>query len=254
MPRAGIRRLIGGFMATSRAVVSMGLYLALLALPATVHAMEIRQFDKLDGDDQIDFVDQLAESVQAAATGPLAAKVRYFFEPKHPGEEISGMGRFELNLALARIADLDAAEKNPGIRRLEVEDVMYTTLESAGIVLGQNFRPSAVRFHPRRPPANFVMDKVHARRALTETQDWIAAQNRIPERQLTDGEKAIAFFAALMAVGTVLDRAGVRLSGGGVDSGAPRTWWEQSGYQTYHDAVRATCLQNTTAAFPTWCN
>ncbi len=69
-------------------------------------------------------IDQLAESVQAAATGPLAAKVRYFFEPKHPGEEISGMGRFELNLALARIADLDAAEKDPRIRRREVEDVM----------------------------------------------------------------------------------------------------------------------------------
>jgi hypothetical protein len=98
------------------------------------------------------------------------------------------------------------------------------------------------------------MDKVHARRALDETQAWIAAQNRTPQRQLTDNEKAIAFFAALMAIGTVLDRAGVSLSGGGADSGAPRTWWEQNGYQTYHDAVRATCLHNTTAAFPTWCN
>ncbi len=58
MPRAGIRRPIGGFMATSRAVVSIGLYLARLALPAAVHAMEIRQFNTLDGDDQIDFVDQ----------------------------------------------------------------------------------------------------------------------------------------------------------------------------------------------------
>jgi len=241
-------------MATSRAVVSVWLSVALLAIPATVRGMEIRQFDTLDGDDQIDFVDQLAESVQAAARGALAARVKYFFEPKHPGEEISGMGQFEMNLALARIADLDAAEKNPRIRRLDVEDVMYTTIESAGIVLGQNFRPSAVRFQPKRPPANFVMDKVHARRALDDTQAWIAAQNRIPQRRLTDSEKAIAFFAALMAIGTVLDRAGVTLSGGGVDSGAPGTWWEQKGYLTYHDAVRATCLQNTTAAFPTWCN
>jgi len=236
-----------------RVVVSTALCFV-LALPAAVGAMDIRQFDKLNGDDQIDFVDQLADSVQAASRGELAARVKYFFEPKHPGEDISGMGRFELNLALARIADLDAAEKNPRVRRLEVEDVMYTTIESAGIVLGPNFRPSATRFQAKRPPANFVMDKVHARRALDEMQAWIAAQNRIPPRKLTDNEKAIAFFAALMAIGTVLDRAGVNLNGGGVGSGAPRTWWEQSGYQTYHDAVRATCLHNTTAAFPTWCN
>ena len=228
----------------------------LLAIPAIAGAMEIRQFDRLNGDDQIDFVDQLAESVQNASRGDLAARVKYFFEPKHPGEDISGMGRFEMNLALARIADLEAAEKNPRVRRLDVEDVMYTTIESAGIVLGQNFRPSATKFQPKRPPADFVMDKVHARRALAETQDWIAAQNRIPRSRLTltDNEKAIAFFAGLMAIGAILDRAGVRLDSGGVASGAPGTWWQQSGYLTYHDAVRANCLQNTTAAFPTWCN
>jgi len=239
-------------------VISTSLCLTLLTLPAVVDAMETRQFDKLSGDDQIAFVDQLAQSVQDASHGELAARVRYFFEPKHRGEDISGMGRFELNLALARIADLEAAEKNSRIRRLEVEDVMYTTLESAGIVLGQNFRPTAMRFQPKDPPATFVMDKIHARRALDDTQAWIAAQQMndrlTPQVRLTENQKAIAFFAALMAIGAVLDRAGVSLSGAPGGAGPPIPWWQQNGYNTYHDAMRATCLNNTTAANPTWCN
>ena len=246
---------------TSRTILA-SLSAMLLALPATPSAMEIRQFDKLAGGDQIEFVDRLAASVQDASQGQLAARVRYFFEPKHPGEDISGMGRFELNLALARIADLDAAAKQPGIRRLEVEDVMYMTLEASGLKLQASFRPSAIGFRAKLPPAKFVMDKAHAQRALDETQAWLASQ-RFRDRRMAElsgfssNEKAIAFFAALMALAVAADKAGIGKGAGspGYDSGSgpPKTWWESSGYTSYHDAVRSICLSNTTAANPTWC-
>ena len=48
-------------MNSAHIVVSTALCFV-LALPAVGGAMDIRQFDKLDGDDQIEFVDQLAES------------------------------------------------------------------------------------------------------------------------------------------------------------------------------------------------
>lgn len=238
------------------------LSLTLLALPATLSAMEIRQFDKLAGGDQIEFVDQLAASVQNASRGQLAARVRYFFEPKHPGEDISGMGRFELNLALARIADLEAAARQPAIRRLDVEDVMYTTLETSGLKLQGNFKPRAIGFRAKLPPTKFVMDKARAQRALDETQVWLASQ-RFRERRtaqlsgFSSNEKAIAFFAALMALAVAADRAGIGkgVSSPGYDigSGPPKSWWESSGYASYHDAVRSICINSTTAANPTWC-
>ena len=64
-------------MHISQRVVSTSLCLTLVTLPAVVDAMEIRQFDKLAGDDQIKFVDQLAQSVQDASHGELAARVKY---------------------------------------------------------------------------------------------------------------------------------------------------------------------------------
>ena len=128
------------------------------------------------------------------------------------------MGRFELNLALARIADLEANEKRSAHPSVGSQKCGVNNIERAGIVLGQNFRPTAMRFKPKDPPANFVMDKIHARRALDDAQAWIAAQqinDRLtPQARLTENQKAIAFFAALMAIGAVLDRAGVSLSRG----------------------------------------
>ena len=60
------------------------LALTLLASPSVLNAIEIRQFDKMAGDDQIQFVDQLAQSVQNASHSELAARVKYFFEPNTP--------------------------------------------------------------------------------------------------------------------------------------------------------------------------
>src|SRR5690348_6555911 len=126
---------------------------AAIIFAPVAQATQIRQFDRFDGDDQIKFVDKLVDSVEAAAANDpvLLAKVTRFFMDKKPGEEISGMGRFELSLSLARIADMDASAKNPKAPRLEVEDVMYATLFNSGFRFSDSFRPTAVNFQPQRP-------------------------------------------------------------------------------------------------------
>ena len=234
----------------------MKAYLAII-LPAVMlfeplaQAMEIRQFDRMSGDDQIKFVDKMTDSVEDASKNDpaLLARVKRFFMKKQPGEAISGMGRFELNLSLARVADLQAAEKNPKVRRLEVEDVMYTTLDRSGIVLGKNFRPVAVNFQPQKPLAQKYLTREDADKALAQTQAWIARTVE-PEHTFShggpqtgpsgfsDNEKAIAFFLALAAIGTVVGKAS------GLDkipSSSPTPagpWWEHQGYSSMNDALR----------------
>src|ERR1700690_825421 len=145
---------------------------ATMLFSSAAQAMEIWRFDLMSGDDQIEYITQLTDSVENASYGRQLALVKRFFLAKQPGEEISGMGRFELNLALARIADLQAAERNPKARRLQVEDVMYVTLERNGIVLPRNFRPVAVNFRYRPSPKIRPMTKDEAVKALAEAKTW----------------------------------------------------------------------------------
>ncbi len=228
----------------------------------SAQAIRIHDFDLLDGDDQIDYVDQLAQSVEDAASNDpaLLAKVKRFFRPKTADEDISGMGRFELNLSLARIADIDAVAKHPKARRLEVEDVMYTTLEHNGIKLPADFRPSAPNFEAAHPRQTLVMTKSLAEKALDQTRNWVS--------RLVPGEHdfrsstlagmagfpsegvAIGYFEALSSVH---GKAPTTWNSGG-DSGAPQPWWQQNGYNSYHEAAHAACIQSTTSANPTWCN
>ncbi|MGB8590934.1 MAG: hypothetical protein WA755_13605 [Candidatus Acidiferrales bacterium] len=203
--------------------LAIALSAAMLFAPA-LHATEIRQFDRMAGDDQITFVDKLVDSVEAACQNDpaLLARVKRFFLAKQPGEQISGMGRFSINLSLARIADLQVAEKNPNARRLEVEDVMYATLFKSGIILNKNFRPVAVNFHPQKPLSSKYLTMVDANKELAQQQAW-AARNVVehtfnhggPVASLsgfTDDQKAIAFFVALTAAAVLLKGSG---SGGG---------------------------------------
>jgi hypothetical protein len=235
---------------------------ALMIVTPIAQATEIRQFDRMAGDDQINFVDKLVDSVEAAARNnpALLAQVKRFFMKKQPGEVINGMGRFEMNLSLARIADLQLAEKNPNAHRLEVEEVMYVTLEKNGIALPKNFRPMAVNFHPQQPMLR-TLTMADAKKALAETQAWV---NRTvePEHQFrpgsgpsvsgfTDNEKAIAFFGALAVLAVA---AGSNGGGSNSFSGAPpgdnRMWWEKAGYYSWSDYTHAVCISNTTAAHP----
>lgn len=239
---------------------------ALWLCVASAQAMQIQQFDKLSPDDQIDFINQLVDSVVNAAQGNLHARVERFFMNKQPGEMISGMGRFELNLSLARVADLDAVARNPKAHRLEVEDVMFATLERSAIVLPGSFRPTALHFRPKGPPSKLVMNAPEAAKALKQTQAWVARE--VPAehefRQSTlDGlsgfpsnDKAIAFFSALASLVEKACKSGCESgSSSGPYSGADtRPWWQQNGYNTYQEASHAACIGSTTAANPSWCN
>jgi hypothetical protein len=172
-----------------------------------LQAMEIRQFDRMSSDDQTSYIDKLIDSVEDASKNDpaLLARVKRFFMKKQPGEAISGMGRFELSLSLARVADLQAAEKNPKARRLEVEDVMYVALGSRGIVINQYFRPA---FQPQKPLAQKFLTREDADKALAQTRAWIARTVE-PEHSFSHGgpqnaisgfandEKTIRFFSAL---------------------------------------------------------
>jgi hypothetical protein len=96
------------------------------------------------------------------------------------------MGQFELNLSLARVADLEAVEKYPKVRRLEVEDVMYVTLVVNGIALPKSFRPAAINFQPKRPSGTVVMTKAESYKALAQTQAWVG--RTVPlDRELPTG-------------------------------------------------------------------
>jgi hypothetical protein len=57
-------------------------------------AREIWRFDKLAGDDQIEYVNLLIDSVQVATRPDQLAQVKWFFMSKQSGETISGMGHF----------------------------------------------------------------------------------------------------------------------------------------------------------------
>lgn len=225
---------------------------ATMSFAPIAQATEIRQFDRFDGDDQIKFVDKLVDSVEAAAKNDpaLLAKVKRFFMDKKPGEEISGMGRFELSLSLARIADLDASAKNPKALHLEVEDVMYATLFNYGFRFSNSFRPSAVAFQPQKPLGR-TLTPLDGDKALAETRDWIARTVRpAPERDFTHGgpqgsvgwsgwsddQKCIAFFAAIIGAGVVLERMGIHLG-----DPTPAAGGEQNWDQMYRQAQRTAC-------------
>lgn len=153
-------------------------------MPDLQQAREIWRFDKLASDDQIEYVNLLIDSVEAAIQPEQLAQVKRFFASKKAGETMSGMGQFELNLSLARVADLEAVEKNPKVRRLEVEDVMYVTLVVNGIALPK--RPAAINFQPKRPSGTVVMTKAESYKALAQTQAWVG--RTVPlDRELPTG-------------------------------------------------------------------
>lgn len=225
---------------------------AAMTFTPVAQATEIRQFDRFDGEDQIKFVDKLVDSVEAAAANDpaLLARVKRFFMDKKPGEEISGMGRFELSLSLARIADMDASANNPNAPRLEVEDVMYATLFNSGFRFSNSFRPSAVDFQPQRPLGR-TLTRQDGDKALAETREWIARTVRpAPEHDFTHGgpqgsvgwsgwsddQKCIAFFAAVIGAGMVLERMGIHLGDPTPAAGSGQSW-----DQMYRQAQRTAC-------------
>jgi hypothetical protein len=118
-----------------------------------VQAMEIRQFDKMADQDQVDYIHGLidgAEKVLTDAGKPAqAAQVGHLFTTKLGNDrDTIGMGEFERNLAIVRADNADHPKQQPS----EVEDVMIMTLENNHIELPDSFYDVNKNFRPKLPP------------------------------------------------------------------------------------------------------
>lgn len=130
---------------------------AAMLFASVAQAMEIRQFDKMADQDQADYIGDLIVGAEKILTDDgkpdLAAEVKHLFTTKDPGDaDTIGMVEFERNLALARVTDTKNVEKNPKDPRLEVEDVMFVTLEKNHIDLPDSFFTVNKNFKPKHAP------------------------------------------------------------------------------------------------------
>ena len=134
---------------------------AVLLVPRIVQAMEIRQFDKMADQEQSEYIGNLIVGTENVLTDQgkpdLAAQIKHLFTTKDPGDaDVMGMVEFERNLALARVADAERAERDPKAHRLEIEDAMLVTLKKNNIPMSRTFvhgfRAINNNFHPKYPP------------------------------------------------------------------------------------------------------
>ena len=128
-----------------------------MLLPSVTRAMEIRQFDKMAGQDRSDYIAVMlmgAQKILIEQGKPeLAIKVHKLFTEVLPGNTVpTGLIQFENNLAALRVNDAQEAVKDPKAPRLEAEDAMLITLHKNGIELPDSFYTVASGFHPKLPP------------------------------------------------------------------------------------------------------
>ena len=105
----------GVFMNGTRKDLAATFVSAAMLFSGIAQAMEIRQFDKMAGQDQNDYIVALingAEKVLADEGRPdLAAQVEQLFTTKNNGDANTiGMAEFERNLAIVRLDDAKNAE------------------------------------------------------------------------------------------------------------------------------------------------
>ena len=146
-------------------------FLAATFLPAAMlftsaaQTMEIRQFDKMADQDQAEYVGLLVQGAEkvliAQGKTNLAAQVDQLFTKIPPGDKMPlGMTEFEINLALARVADAKNVIKDPKAQRIEVEDAMFVTLQKNHIELPDSFYTVNSGFKPKHaPPAKEKKEK-----------------------------------------------------------------------------------------------
>jgi galactokinase len=129
---------------------------AAMLFTSAAQAMEIRQFDKMAIPDQSEYVGLLVQGAEQVlrdeGRADLAAQVDHLFTTTDPGDAHTiGSVEFELNLALARVADAKRAEKDPNAQRVEVEDAMAVTLQKNHIDLPDSFYNVNKDFKPKLP-------------------------------------------------------------------------------------------------------
>jgi hypothetical protein len=133
---------------------------AAMLLPNMAQAMEIQQFDKMAVSDQGEYVGLLIAGAEQALNdegrADLAEKVVQLFTTTKPGDAHTiGNVEFQMNLALAREADIKRAGQDANAHRLEVEDAMLVTLKKNNIPLSEDFigafRAINNNFQPQHP-------------------------------------------------------------------------------------------------------
>ena len=136
-----------------------GTYLsASLLASSAAQPMEIRQYDKMAGPDQDEYIAEVIQGAEKVWTDEgkldLSAQVSKLFTTHLGNDQISvGMTEFSINLVRARLADAERAAKDPSAHRLEVEDAMLVTLQKNNIPMAQDFvrgfRAVNSNFRPR---------------------------------------------------------------------------------------------------------
>jgi hypothetical protein len=144
--------------------------------------MEIWFFDRMQGDDEIAYVNELMQAVEAAAKCDQVVRVQRFFKEKQPGELISGIGQFELKIAQTRIKDLELAAKDPKAPRARVDDVMDSVLEQNGLVFTP--RPVVQNFQRRFANLRNPMTSAGAQKELADVRTYVRRNTGTP----TDAE------------------------------------------------------------------
>ena len=144
----------------NRFTLSAAMLSAAVLLSGTVQAMEIQQYDKMSNDDQSEYVGLLVGGAEQAfkdeGRADLAAQVDHLFTTTDPGDAHTiGVVEFQMNLALAREADVKRAVKDPNAHRLEVEDAMLVTWKKNNIPQSEDFirafRAVNNNFRPKLP-------------------------------------------------------------------------------------------------------
>ena len=130
---------------------------ATVLFTSAAQAMEIRQFDKMADRDQGEYIELLEQGAEQVLIDEgrtdLQQKVHHLFTTTLGHDEmVLGMVEFERNLALLRVDDAKNAQKNPKDPRIEVEDVMFLTLQKNGIKLPDSFFTVMKNFKPKHPP------------------------------------------------------------------------------------------------------
>jgi hypothetical protein len=165
MRGSGLRRVApiirpgraGGFMNRSNKVLAATSLSAAMLFTSAPQALEIRQFDKMAGQDQDEFIAELVQGAEKVLTDEgrpdLATQVSHLFTTNAPDGNISiGMSQFYMDLAKARLADAKRTEQDPNAQRLEVEDAMAVTMQQNHIDLPDSFFKVASIFKPKLPP------------------------------------------------------------------------------------------------------
>ena len=142
-------------MSASNLVRALLLLLPML-FSGAAQAMQFQPFDKMAAQDQSRYIGDLivgAEKVLTDEGRPdLADQVKQLFTTKKPGDaDVIGMVEFERNLAILRENDAKNAISHPEDPRLEVEDVMFSTLRKNHIELPDGFFTVTSGFKPQFP-------------------------------------------------------------------------------------------------------